>query len=304
MQWGQIKTLFIISFLILDLFLLQQFLQKQDQSQLSQLAIENEETADELRNRGIEFSDDILNMDVPNVNGINSQEIEFSEEVLSQIETLDEEEGQTVQLLENETVLRVALTDPVEVSEESIREDVVDLVPFADQYSYWGYNEEENIALFFQKVNDRTVYFNQGGVLMVRVEEGQITEYVATLLSFSNEETEQSQGSNQLISPLNIILQLEDNGQIESGDEVTSMQVGYYSFFNLVPSQENGPQRFGPTWKVVVNGDEFHFLFATNGQILDLDESNFINRTIQAFDFYENENVEEDDGSRNIGQGE
>ena len=43
MQWGQIKVLFILSFLVLDIFLLNQFMEKQQASELGPIATANSE---------------------------------------------------------------------------------------------------------------------------------------------------------------------------------------------------------------------------------------------------------------------
>ncbi|MCA0972286.1 two-component system regulatory protein YycI [Halobacillus litoralis] len=282
MQWGQIKTLFIISFLILDLFLLNQFLNKQYQSQVNQLTIESEEMIDQLEEGGVTFAEGILDEETQPLARMSSRGAEFSDSVLGQIETLDEGEAQQIQMLQNEGVVKSELEEPVEVTEDTMIEEVGQIVPFSDQYSYWGYNQDEGIALFFQKASDRTVYFNQGGMLMVRVEDGAITEYVATLLSFANEE-EATNEPIQLISKVTIVNQLFENGYIQSGDEVTSMQVGYYNA--LIATENIGPQLFEPTWKVVVNGTESFFAFATSGRIIEISEEDFIQDSIRAFDF-------------------
>lgn len=286
MQWGQIKTLFILSFLILDLFLLQQFLDKQTESEVNQLTIESEQIIDRLEDEGITFADEVLNEEAPSVARISSEDVAFSESVLGQIEQLEEDETQQIDLLENEGVLKASLEEPVDLPEDitsqAIITEVGEVVPFADQYSYWGYNEEEGIALFFQKVNDRTVYFNQGGLLMVRIEDGAITEYVSTLLSLPAEE-ETTNEAGRLTSKVTIVNQLSENGYIQSGDEITSMQVGYYNALN--PSENIGPQLFEPTWKIGVNDEESFFAFAISGEIIEVSEEEFIGDMKQAFDF-------------------
>ncbi|TGB01228.1 two-component system regulatory protein YycI [Halobacillus salinus] len=298
MQWGQIKTLFILSFLILDLFLLQVFLEKQSDSGVRQLTIESEQIIDRLENRGIELSDDILNEEAPTVSRISSEDVAFSDRVRSQIKQLEEDGSQQIDLLETEGVLMASLEEPAELtdgSSDAIISEVAQVVPFADQYSYWGYNEEEGVALFFQKVNNRTVYFNQGGLLMVRIEEGAITDYVATLLSLPEEEEAASE-SSRLTSKVTIINQLSENGYIQSGDEITSMQVGYYNALN--PSENIGPQLFEPTWKIVVNDEESYFAFAISGEIIEVSEDDFIEDMKQAFDFrdytFEEENTQDE----------
>ena len=53
MQWGQIKTVFILGFLILNVYLLIQFLEKQDQEDLSLLDREESTIEEKLNSENI-----------------------------------------------------------------------------------------------------------------------------------------------------------------------------------------------------------------------------------------------------------
>ncbi|ARI75565.1 two-component system regulatory protein YycI [Halobacillus mangrovi] len=303
MQWGQIKLLFILSFLILDLFLLQQFLSKQEQTELPQSTTTGNTVQQELENNNITLSEEIP-PEVPMVPNVTSTQSEFSEEVLSDIEALEEEGSQQINFV-RDNVLKATLKEPVEFTEDNVIEKVGEFVPFSNQYSYWGWNKEQNVLLFFQKTNDRTVYFNRSGFLMVKVEDGKMTEYVATLLSFEDEEVEKE---TSLISPMTTVKRLLDEGKIETGDEITSMNIGYLNGITLSPGEENGPQVFGPTWKVTVNGEENHFVYAIDGKIFPVDEENFIQTAKESYEMTdsaeppsesESENSEESSGETN-----
>ncbi|QAS52911.1 two-component system regulatory protein YycI [Halobacillus litoralis] len=291
MQWGQIKILFILSFLVLDLFLLQQFLSKQSEDELGQISTVAEDIETALENNDITIAEDAI-PEVTEVAGLKSKEGGFSEDILSQIEEIDDSEQQVE--VENDRVLKVTLDEPVEVNEDNIINKVNSIVPFGAQYSYWGWNEEEGTALFFQIANDRTVYFNEGGYLLVNIADGEITGYVATLLNFSDTEEDTAVSSpEQIIAPLSAINTLYTAGYIEEGDEVTSMSVGYHSSFNLVPGEENGPQVFAPTWKVTVNDEKNLFLYAISGTFIESDETGFIEDLIGKYDVIQGE-VESD----------
>lgn len=285
MQWGQIKTLFILSFLVLDLFLLQQFLTKQSQEEVAgQLATVAEDITTELEERNITIEEGIIEDEAPPVNLITSSGIGFPEDILTKIESLEDSETHTVELVENNTVLKASLSEPVEVTEDNVITQVASVVPFSDQYSYWGWDEDQGVALFFQKVNDRTVYFNKGGILLVKIENEEITGYGATFLSFNPP----SEGTESNLQPkLNIVKQLVDAGKINSGDTVTSMNIGYHTSINLTPGEENGPQQFAPTWKVTVNESENYFIYAITGNIVDIPEDEFIEETKNAFNITE-----------------
>ncbi|MGP4069075.1 two-component system regulatory protein YycI [Halobacillus sp. B29] len=287
MQWGQIKVLFILSFLILDLFLLQQFLEKQQTSEIGPIATANEEDFEtELENNEITVSWDNIPSETPSVPQTMTSGGKFSEGVLSQIQGLKEGDQQNV-VVQEDMILKGELNESVEIDEENIENQVNNIVPFSNQYELWNWNEEEGVLLFFQKKNDRTIFFNTRGFLMLEVKDGEITNYVATLLSFSDTEEEDTPSTiqdPQLIQPRKIIQKLMDEDQLTAGDEVTSMEIGYYNSINLVPGEENGPQVFAPTWKVTVNGEENLFVFAITGAIIDNNESDFIQRVKSSFD--------------------
>lgn len=277
MQWGQIKVLFILSFLILDLYLLQQFLDKQKEAEVGNISLSESEGVEmEIENSGITIGSDALPADTPDVPTIKSEnKNNFSEEILSQIETLEDEGKQDIKISNN--ILKSTLKDPVKVNEDNVIEKVDQVVPFSDQYSYWGWNEEKKAILFFQKANGKTVYFNQGGFLQVLVQDGEITGYLATLLSFSDISTSSTQEKKtKLIEPYTIIKHLLEEGKIDSGDRITKMKVGYHNNINLNPWEERGPQAFAPTWKIMVNSDQFYFVYATDGKIIDINEDEFI----------------------------
>ncbi|MBH0230287.1 two-component system regulatory protein YycI [Halobacillus yeomjeoni] len=278
MQWGQIKVLFILSFLILDLYLLQQFLEKQQEAELGKItysASEDIETV--LENNDVTFAPDAIPKETPEVPILISEESKFSEEIISKMKTL-EDEGEQIVSLPSGNVLKAQLEEPVEVTSENVLEQVNSVFPFSNQYSYWGWNKDNGVLLFFQKVNDRTVYFNKGGFLMVQVKNNKITGYIATLLAFSDSPGEDSEKEQMvdLIDSKRVVKQLYEEEKITSGDQVTKMTIGYHNSLNLAPGQESGPQVFGPTWKVTVNESENHFVYAIDGTIITIEEEDFI----------------------------
>lgn len=288
MQWGQIKLLFILSFLILDLFLLQQFLSKQAEDELGQISTVAESVETDLQENDITVAEDAIPDNLPEASEIVSKSNSaFSEEIMSQIEDIDDS-NQQIELDEDRQVVKVTLDEPIEVTEDTLQDEVDSLIPFSSQYSYWGWNEEEGAAMFFQAVANQTVYFNKGGLLLVNIEDSEITGYVASLLSFSDEESNVNEfnQSDVNLEPLNAIRTLLDNGYIQPGDEVTSMDIGYHTSFDLAPGEENGSQVFTSTWKVTVNGERNHFVYSLYGTVIEnIDEASFISDIKRTYNF-------------------
>lgn len=273
MQWGQIKTLFIISFLLLDLFLLMQLWANQENEIIQEVSETTLE--EELNTQNIDISE--VPAEAPAVTFLTMQPGGFTDQ---QLEGLRSKENQQVNVY-NDRLLESTLEEPVDIDKENIQEEISDIVPFSNRYSYWGWDEEESTALFFQKTNNRTIYYNRGGLLMIRTEDGQMTGYTATLLEEAPD-TESTEMGQELVSPMDVVSLLYNNGYLEENDKIEDMTVGYYSLVNLEPGEENGYQVFAPTWRVSVGG-EYYFVHATNGQILTNDTGDFIQTVTEAY---------------------
>ena len=273
MQWGQIKTLFILSFLILDLFLLQQFLGKQDEN-LEQIE-ESTPAEEQLALENIDYSE--IPEEQEDIAFINGSRAEFSEEDMAAIESI---EGITPKV-HNNTLLQAQFNDPIPLEDDDSSEEIMDKVDdyliYSDQYAYWGKNDEHNVLLFFQKNNNRTIYFNESGLLMFLVEGGNITGYYQTRLGNIESENEKT----ELVQPISAVYQLYDNGDIASGDKITDMVVGYHSKTKTNKEDPTGIQVFAPTWKITVNNEEIYFVNATEGKVLDIEEDEFILDTME-----------------------
>ncbi|WP_158221285.1 MULTISPECIES: two-component system regulatory protein YycI [Salimicrobium] len=273
MQWGQIKTIFIISFLLLDLFLLMQLWANRENDVIQEQTDTTLE--EELEVQNIDISN--VPSEVPNVTFLNAAPKGFSEQELN---SLREKENQNVEVY-NDRLVIATFKEPVEIDKDNIQESISDIVPISNLYSYWGWNEDETTALFFQKMNNRTIYYSQGALLMIRTEDGKITGYTATLLD--QVEGESGEIQQDLIPPMDIVSLLYNNGYLQENDTIEDMKVGYYSLVNLNAGEEYGEQVFAPTWRVRI-GEEFYFVHATNGQVLTNNEGDFIESTIKAYD--------------------
>ncbi|WP_173918136.1 two-component system regulatory protein YycI [Halobacillus sp. Marseille-Q1614] len=281
MQWGQIKTLFIISFLILDLFLLQQFLTKQEKAE-DVGTIQDSTLVESYRDEDITIADDVPD-ETPEVASLTASPGKFSDARLEQIRKIND---QDIRVYGGELLVST-LDDPVSVDVDNVSEVVSDHVPFSSQYSYWGWNQDRDKILFFQTSNSNTIYYNSAGVLIIDVANGEMTGYKATILEPGESEENIEE---ELLSPTDVIQILFGDGMITSGDEVTSMTMGYHSAANLDPLQV-----FAPTWKVTVNGQEDHFVnaLAVEGQILSIEEERFIRDTMQSFQEIIDENEQD-----------
>lgn len=170
MKWGSVKTLFIIAFMILNFFLAQQLLEKIDETNietLSQTTFEDGLAAE-----------DITIGELPE-SGKKALYVSAERYLLTEEDKKSLEESltnQNIAIINNQTIISEFI-EPVSVGldndESTVMETLAEFVIYDDVYELWKYDEEENVLLFFQKQNDRTVLFNKAGVLYVKLNENQ-----------------------------------------------------------------------------------------------------------------------------------
>ncbi|WP_027964554.1 two-component system regulatory protein YycI [Halalkalibacillus halophilus] len=275
MQWGEIKTLFIVSFLILNIFLLQQFLDKIEETNIETLAQTTFE--DRLDAEEIELGE--LPERGQRETYVSSQRYTLTEEDLEYLEeSLDNQENNVV---ENEIILG-EFSEPVEIDLEENRTDSLtsfkNRLLFGSEYTLWEHREEDNMLLFFQEKNGRPIYYNLAGVLAVELnEDGDAIRYAQSIL----EDVEVQSEEQTVLDPINAIEVLYTNDALESQDELTDMSLGYHT---LVPL-EDGVQIFAPTWKMTINEEDTYFVNAMEGQLIPNNEEEFVQQITQYMEY-------------------
>lgn len=271
MQWSQIKTLFIICFLILDIFLFDQFWEKLNQKQL-------EFITESTINEQLDAEDITISADLPKAGKeayISARRHQFSDEDKERLKT--ELKGQSIVIVQGDLILS-KFNKPIPINEDSTIDDVISIVKnnilLSEKYEFWGWNKELNTLLFFQRYQDHPIYFNEGGMLFVTLnEKHEVVQYAQTLL----DEIKIQGEKQELFKPIQAIETLYNRNQLYSGDNITHMELGYHT---LVPLA-NGVQVFAPTWKVTINDNKNFFVNAIEGQVIPSDEESFVNKTSQ-----------------------
>lgn len=270
MQWRQIKTLFILSFLILDIYLLIQFLDKQDQENVG--ILEQDEIAIEHR-----LEDE--NITIPDLPDEESNEpfISVRQKVFTddEIKLLNRFSNQEKALVNNfiVSIFDKPIKIPNNETEEGIEAIVKSSVIFPEQYSFWDWNQELNVLIFFQEKIGRPVFFNQNGVILVFLnDENEIEFYTQTVLG----DADKREDEKELITPIKAIEALYDANELRAGDDVTNVEIGFHTRVPL----ENGVQVFVPAWKVTVNEENNYFVNAIEGWVFSGDEINFLEESI------------------------
>lgn len=268
MQWGHIKTLFILSFLILNIYLVTAFIDRQqDVGYLDnqELSIEDQLAAENITYDDIQ--DDVTESTYISV----TQKLLTTEE----IEQLDNMKGQITEVFNNSLIaseFKTPISIPKSANKEAIEELIQGRVLYGEEYALWDWNEELNLLVFFQKKENEEIYYNKSGLLLVYLnKDNKITHYTQTILG----ESEIQSDPITLNRPSQVIGILYRGNDLNHGDEVTEVDMGYYSRITT-----EGIQVFAPTWKVEVNGDRNHFVNAIEGVVYETDELEFLQEVI------------------------
>ena len=267
MQWGQIKTLFILCFLILDIYLLMQFLDKREQADLGILEQQDTSIEEQLED------DEIVVGPLPDEEYeetfISVRPKVFTEEEYDELLALD---GQKSIMIHKNFILsqfEESIQIPENVTEEELEGLINQTIIFPESYTFWDWNKRTNLLIFFQKEGDRPIYYNQNGLILVYLNDNnEALFYTQTMLG----EAESRAEKKRLIKPIKAIETLYNNNELHSGDEITEVNIGFHTRIPL----DSGIQVFAPTWKIRVNDEINYFVNAMEGYVFASDETNFL----------------------------
>lgn len=272
MQWSQIKTVFILGFLILNVYLLIQFLDKQNQEDLSLLEREQSTIEEKLKNENITISQSM------------SDEEEREPYLSVRQKKLDEDDMEKLDALSNQKIAVInqnfifsIFEKPVKIPNEEL--EVIDgfvknRFIYPEEYELWHWNKEINVLIFFQEENGRPIYFNQSGIILAFLnDDNELIYYTQTLLG----EADSRQDKMKLFKRLDAIEALYNANELRPRDDITAVEIGFHT---RVPSAE-GVQVFVPAWKVTVNDERNYFVNAIEGFIFSSNEFKFLKESIE-----------------------
>lgn len=255
MDWSKIKTIFILTFLVLDVYLFYQFMKIRDANKYE--FITESLVEDKLK------ADDIKFGELPKapINGqyISAKPKDFTKEDLSKLQ------GQTVTILNNGTMIESVLTKPVQL-ESNVNESEISLffkdnVLYGEQYKFYSKNDQNHTITYYQQFDGNTFYKNMSGMITVNMnKDNQIASYSQTYL----EEIDKMATKEEILPPLTAIETLDQKGLIKPKSKITSVELGYSTLVQLTASQV-----LAPTWRIVINNKENLFVNAFEGQIID-----------------------------------
>ncbi|MFD3450539.1 two-component system regulatory protein YycI [Microbacteriaceae bacterium 4G12] len=261
MDWSKIKTIFIVTFLILDLFLVYQYTQKRNSNQLELMS--ETKVEDQLAEDKITYVD--LPKDPLKEAYITGKSKEFKEEDIKglnkQTATLQDSKTITSKLKE---AVHVPKNDKGYFFEEFLRTYILE----GQKYKYWKTDDKEKKIYFFQQYKGKNVFYNQNASLVLDINENSdIVSYTQTMLT----DVSEMGGSQDIITSLKALEALYLKNEIKQGSRVTKVELGYYNY-TVLNTSAAGIQVIAPTWHFVVNGKDDYFVNAIEGQLIKIDK--------------------------------
>lgn len=273
MQWSQIKTLFILCFLILNIYLLYLVLDKQNETDIGVIERQNPKIEEQLESEDIKYGD------LPSVDDEESfLSVEQKSFDKDNRKSLDSFNNQEVTIIDKIFIMS-AFNKPIKIPEDADSNTINSLIKsdllYSDEYQFWSWDKDYNVLIFFQEKSERPIYFNQNGLVLIFLnDDNEATSYTQTMLGEAEEEEEKK----TLIQPIKAIESLYLMNQLNSGEEVTNMKMGYHTRVPL----PDGVQVFVPTWKVNINDERNYFVNAIEGFTFSGNDSEFLLEVFQS----------------------
>lgn len=254
MDWSKIKTIFILTFLILDVYLFYQFIKIRDNNKY--------EFATEATFEDKLKADEIKYIELPKTPA-KEQYISAKPKIFTK-EDLDKLKGQMA-YLKDATTIEAALAKPVQLSSKfSVREVTSFLrenILYGDHYEFFSKNDKKGTITFYQQYENKEFYKDISGTVTLNIsKDNRITSYEQTyLIGLDKMAT-----NEEVLPPLNAIETLHQKGLLKAKSKITNIELGYSTLVQLAASQV-----LTPTWRVVVNDKEDLFVNAFEGQVIN-----------------------------------
>ena len=259
MDWNRTKTIFIIVFSILNIFLYSLYVNRQmdvgDMQVIGKTSLEETLQLENITYSPIPFTK-------KEVSYLSAHMATFTEEDLKQLN------NQSFILIDK-TRLLSHLKKTVKARDGDGNYEFDDFLAKyilkGDSYALWDVDEEEQRAVFFQRVKSETIFYSPNAMLVVHWdEEGNITHYEQRMLenfvSFNHKK--------ELLSQDAAVGSLVTRGYLKPDSTVVQVKSGYSILVQLTETQV-----FAPTWNIQVklkDGTiENYFINAIEGKVIE-----------------------------------
>ncbi|WP_059171636.1 two-component system regulatory protein YycI [Bacillus sp. FJAT-27445] len=257
MDWSRIKTIFIITFLILDVYLLYQLMAKHNDNKFEVM----KESSVEERLKGADITYDVMPKAAIKDQYVSAKIKEFTKEDIARLK------GQSI-IIRDKILLDSELDEPYQLDEKgepvSLTGFIIENILYGRNYQYWERDDKKNTITYFQQYENKFLYQNvnwNGRIVFHLNDENQIVSYEQTYL----EDIKKLDVKEEVLRPLEAVEILLQKGLIEPKSKITKAELGYSTIVPLASSQV-----FAPTWRFVIDNDKSLYVNAFEGQVIPI----------------------------------
>ena len=250
MDWSKAKTIFIITFFVLDIFLVYHLINQRKENTfdlIQETSIEQQMEADGIKmpNLPTEPKKDFY---------VKAEAKKFKKDELSELP------NQKV-VYYNDGIFHSVLVEPYPLKADWKVADINQFVNIytyeGSQYRFWKYDKKNNTIIYYQLYKNKLFYNNSYAKIEIQLnEENEIISYKQAMMENMEEMKEQ-----EIITAYDALLILYNKRLLKS-DEHIEVNLGYY---NLIPDQST--QLLAPTWHFTIGGDTDYFVNAIEGHV-------------------------------------
>ncbi|KXZ23496.1 transcriptional regulator [Bacillus nakamurai] len=248
MEWNKTKTIFIIAFLILDIFLGFQFFEKRSSSEYEVIKTSNVENDMEMDH--IVFGN--LSADSTAGYRLTASQKVFTEEDINGLK--DQKPLMDMPAGDHKvTTLRMKFSNPIALSKQKPQDDAESLVSSkitgGEKYKLWKTDKDKKQIIFYQTYDGQYIYQDYdsssdaiGEVILHLNDKNEVVSYEQTMLeSFKRIQTE------SLIPELDAVELLYSQNYLKANCIVKSVKFGYIAQYPLTSTQV-----LAPVWRITI----------------------------------------------------
>ena len=259
LDWSRIKTIFILTFLVLDVFLAIQYYQKRSSDQLDLIA---ESTIEEQLK-----ANDITYVPLPKeslkVSYLTGNSKIFNEKATSGLK------GQNIEIYRD--VIQSQLKNKVKLPDTNriffLENFINEYVWNGKSYRFCKTDLNSKTIYFCQIYKDRLIYNIESSVIEINYnEKDEIVSYRQRYLEDLKEIDKES--VQEVLPAIKAIENLYVKDELKPSDRVTKVDFGYYTLIPL----STGVKVIAPAWHLVVNDRQDYFVNAIEGQVNKIED--------------------------------
>lgn len=276
MEWNKTKTIFILAFLVLDIFLGFQYFEKRSTDHFA--IIEKTDTLEEMKADGIKYGN--LSDEAKMGYRITAEKKQYTKKDVDSL--ADQKTKSTFPKTEKDdpvTLLEMTFNKPVALPKKDMKTAATNLVSQrlldGKNYKLWSIDEETGEIVFFQTYKGKYI-FQEGlddtdtiGKITLDVNDhNEVVSYRQSMVTSINEVRKET-----LVPALETVKDLYTQNMLSQNTTVKKVELGYYTQYPGASTQV-----MVPVWRVEIEGvatgskkktEEEYMINAIDGSTLD-----------------------------------